>query len=356
MSTFSVSDSDLATLLESSVTGTTTGAVASSAAAAVQKTNYKRLQAFQNVTSYSMQQDFHACPRYFQFMKMRADLAVENEEPEEARGSITFAFGHAVGAGVAVYDQTHDRDKAIFAALLAWDIDLLAEYEQAPGKRKKLESFHHAIWAIMQYPIFLEDETDLHDYEVLKLEATIAVDFENGSYYIGHVDELLRNRFTGRLKVKENKTSGFANIDPALYSNSDQALSYSVVTGVHGASEYEVLYTIYSKPEQRWIAMDFVKSPHAKLEWLQGQAFLSSEIEMYAERDFFPKRGGSCLRFGRRCSLYEECDLSTVKIFKKRFDELPKCESFEDLDVIEHLDYRVTWSDIVKNQTGALNE
>ena len=350
MTAFLPSD-DLQALLDSSVDSGSQSA-AGSAAAAVQKLSYNRLVALRNVTSYSMQQELHSCPRYFQFLKLRADHSLSNPLQSEESGSVTFAFGHAVGAGVAVYDQTQDLQQALFATFLAWDIDLLETAEHIPGKKRKLESFAHACWAVMQYPNFCDEETDLSEYEVVQLEATVGVDFENGHYYIGHVDELLRSKYSGRLKVKENKTSGFASVDPALYSNSDQALSYSVIVDAHGASEYEVLYTIYSKPEQRWIAMSFVKSGHAKLEWLQGQALISSDIEMYEEGNFFPKRGGSCMRFNRRCPLYEECDLSPDRLFGKRFADLQSCTGREDLEAIEKIDYWVTWSDIVKSQTG----
>ena len=352
MTAFLPSD-DLQSLLDSSLDSGAAGA-AGSAAAAVQKQSYAQLVAFRNVTSYSMQNELHACPRLFQFMKLRADRSLSDLVTTEDSSSVTFAFGHAVGAGVAVWDQTHDLQQSLFAAFLAWDIDLLADQEHIPGKKRKLESFAHACWALMQYPNFCDEETDLSEYEVVQLEATVGVDFENGHYYIGHVDELLRSKYSSRLKVKENKTSGFASIDPALYSNSDQALSYSLIVDAHGASEYEVLYTVYSKPEQRWIAMNFVKNSHAKLEWLQGQALISSDIELYEEGNFFPKRGGSCLRFNRRCYLYEECDLNPDRLFGKKFSELRTCNGREDLEAVEKIDYWVTWSDIVKSQTAGL--
>lgn len=337
-------DPAMQSLLDSPVLA---GGSGKAAAQAVSKKNYNQLLAFQNVTSYSMQGILHTCPRKFQITKMRAATAPEETERE---GNTTFAFGHAVGAGVAVYDQTHDLDEAIFAAFLAWDIDLLQEPELRERGPRKLECFHHAVWALMCYPTFVEEETDLDDYEVIKLEAVVAVDLENGFFYTGHVDELLRSRSTGRFKVKENKTSGFGAIDPALYSNSDQALSYSIVVDAHGAAEYDVLYTIYSKPEQRWIAMPFVKTPLAKIEWLQGQALTATEIENYSSINFFPKRGANCLQFQRRCQFYEECDLDPKTVFGCEYGELPRCNSFEDLEAVEHIDYRVTWSQIVANQ------
>lgn len=322
------------------------------AAAAVAKLNYDRLHSFRNVTSYSTQQVLFQCPRKFQWMKMRAAHRAEHgalDGDPESRGSVTFAFGHAVGAGVAVYDKTKNLDAAIFAAFLAWDVDLLAEIPRVSGRPHKKESFAYAVWALEQYPRFYEEDTDINEYEVVKLEASVAVDLENGYFYTGHVDELLRHRETGKLRVKENKTSGFAAIDPALYSNSEQALSYSVVVGAHGVQEYDVLYTIYSKPNETWLAMPFVKTKLARVEWMQSQGMTSSELDMYSEHNFFPMRGGSCLAFNRRCELYEECNLSPELALSRKFSELPVCRSFEDIEAVEYIDYRVTWSQLVSS-------
>jgi PD-(D/E)XK nuclease superfamily len=333
-----------------------TSSLSATAAAGVRKANYFQLVAFQNVSSYSTQSLLHDCPRKFQLTKMRADAKVvlEEEDDETATpGNPDFAFGHAVGAGVAVFDESGDMDRALLACFLSWDIDLLydpVEHAKRTGKKLKLNGFYHALWAILCYQRFVEEETDLSEYEFIQAEATIAVDFENGHYYSGHIDELLRHKRTGAIRVKENKTDGAISIDPAKYSNSDQALSYSVVVSVHGATEYEVFYTIYCKPEKRWVQMSFVKSPLSALEWLQGQAMLTSQIDMYADANFFPKNGHSCFKYSYRCPFYEDCDVSSARMFGKRFSELATVRSFEDLDLIEKVDYRVTWSEIVETQ------
>jgi len=352
MESYSNLPSDLASLLSTPLGEGTSDSIAS--AAAVRKFNYRALVELGNVSSYSMQNVLEDCPRKYQFTKMRAAVQIPiDPEDDEVPGNATFAFGHAVGSGIAVFDQTGDIKASMLACFLAWDIDLLFdpfEEAQRTGRKAKKDGFYHALWAVQMYPSFVAEETDLHEYDVVKLEANVVVDFENGHFYTGHIDELLRNRETGAFRVKENKTDGGVTVDPAKYSNSAQALSYSVAIHAHGATEYDVLYTIYSKPEQRWMAMSFVKSPLSKLEWLQMQAMKCAEIDMYSEANFFPKRGGSCMKFNRRCQFYEECDINPNTIFKMKFSELPQCESFETLEAIEHIDYRVTWSDIVDAQ------
>lgn len=334
-------------ILASSVTDSTPG---TSSAQAVKKAQYSQLSAIQNLTSYSMQQVAHRCMREFQIMKLSAD--VDGEGVKES--NVDFAFGHAIGAGVAVYDEHQDRKQAIWAAFLAWDIDLFEEKPKREWGGDPKKSFHHAIWALYQYETFYSEETDLSEYEVLKSEATVAVDFENGHFYIGHIDSLLQHKESKALKIKENKTTGYATVNPAIYGNSDQALSYSVVVDALGTTEYAVLYTIYSSTEQRWMQFEFTKSALQKAEWLQSQTILHSAIELSTDLGFFPKNGDACVRFGRTCPYYESCDFDTRKVYGKSFAELRKIVSIEEVEKIETVDYSYTWSQLVQTQKDKL--
>ncbi len=324
------------------------GAAAGHAAVGkIAKTSYDKLVAFGNVTSYSMQQLLHACPRKFAIKKLRAHLG-----GNERKSNTTFAFGHAVGAGVAVFDQTQDLRAAIWAAFLAWDIDLLEE--ETKGTRKTGKSFHEAVWALYAWRQFANEETDLEDYDVVQVEASLVVDFEDGHYYVAHVDEMLRNKYTGMLRVKENKTTGLITVDPAMYSNSDQGLSYTLIADSYEAAEFEVWYTIYSSATQTWYQHKFVKSASKRAEWIQDQLLQHQQVEQYAELKFFPKRGGSCMQFMRRCEEYETCDISFKRAFGIEFSELPKCAGVDDIRAIEHVDTVVTLSEVVARQRARI--
>lgn len=316
-------------------------------AAAVGKNTYDQLTQHKNLLTYSTTDLFHSCPRKFQIKKLKAATGTQQRIT-----NVTFAFGHAVGAGVAVFDKTQSLEEAIWAAFLAWDMDLLAEERRTPGSNGK--SFYEAVWALYAYRNFYET-SDLPDYETVNIEATIALDFENGQFYSGHVDELLRNKYTGRYRVKENKTTSFRNVDAALYSNSDQALSYAVVIDMLGGAEYEVLYTIYSTAAQEWIAMPFVKSALKKAEWIQDQLLTADQIATYSALDFFPKRGRNCFAFSRRCEEYETCDLSLSGVYPIRFSELPEIKSVADIDAIEKVDYSVKLSELVARQRALVS-
>ncbi len=323
-------------------------------AAKVTKDNYSMLVALNNVSSYSMQQVYQACPRKWQIKKMQAATGTSDRT-----NSVTFAFGHAVGAGVAEYDKTGSIDAAILEAFFAWDIDLLeietkGSYADGTGKPTG-KSFAGAALALHKYATFVEEETQLREYEVVNIEATIAIDFEDGHYYVGHIDELLRSTVTGKYLVKENKTTGLRSVDPVMYSNSDQALSYAVVVDMLGGTNYEVMYTVYSSSAQSWSQFGFVKSALKKAEWLQDQILQNQHIDMYSELDFFPKRGASCYNFMRRCEYYDKCDVSPTTVFGLKFSDILKLESRQQLEEIEHIDYFTTLSEITARQQAKIS-
>jgi hypothetical protein len=332
-------------ILSANVTDATPGF---GAAVKVLKDGYNQLVAHGNLTTYSTADILHSCPRKYQIKKLQAEAGTSDRI-----NSPTFAFGHAVGAGVAVYDQTQDMNQATWAAFLAWDIDLFSEERKAKGAGK---SFFESIWALYAYEEFYHSETTLRDYETVKIEGTIAIDFEDGHFYSGHIDEVLQHRETGRYLVKENKTTGFGSVDPVMYANSDQALSYAIVVDMLGGTEYSVLYTVYSSTSQKWMQFEFVKNALKKAEWIQDQLLIHQQIDHYAELNFFPKRGRSCFAFMKRCEYFETCELSTTHAFGKKFAELPRITSIADIRKIEEIDFATTLSEITQRQKERLNE
>lgn len=324
-----------------------------SAAAGVSKVDYNRLYSFQNVVSHSMEEVLNSCPRKFQIAKLSAGSA----EGRPRYNNVTFAFGHAVGAGVAVYDKTQSLRSAIWAAFLAWDIDFFAAEEPKPNRPDPRKSFAYAVYALEKYATW-HTENVMDQYEVVELEATVLVDLETGHcdpdligdqptmFHTGHVDELLRHKVSGNFRVKENKTTGLSVVDPALYQNSNQTLGYSVVVSMFGASEYDVLYTIYSSSEMRWVSFDFPKTHLARAQWLKTETQQAEVIRIYVDDDFFPMRGSSCYSYSRQCEHFGSCNLDMKKVFGRKFSELPVATE-EELQKIEQFKYVTSRSAIV---------
>lgn len=327
------------------------------------KDNYSKMVAHGNVSSYSMQSVLHACPRKYQIKKLQAATGTS-----ERIQSVTFSFGHAVGAGVAVYDQvfgeTQDTQtaltQAIWAAFLAWDIDLLevetkGTYADGSGKPTG-KSFAMAIWALEKYAIFHAEETNLSEYETVKIEGTLAVDFEDGHWYFGHIDELLIHRETGAYLVKENKTTGLRSVDPVMYANSDQALSYAIAVDMLGGTEYAVLYTVYSSSAQEWFQFSFVKNPLKKASWLQDQLLQHQQVDNYSELNFFPQRGASCFDYMKRCEYFERCDIDPSITYGMKYSDMKLITTVDDIAAVEPVDYFTTMRAIVARQKGKLND
>ena len=87
---------------------------------------YQVLQSYRNVTSYSMLDVLHQCPRKFQLIKARAAAGGSGSN------NVDFAFGHSVGSGIQAWLASRDMQSAIFNAMMAWRIG----YDHARIKSK----------------------------------------------------------------------------------------------------------------------------------------------------------------------------------------------------------------------------
>ena len=267
---------------------------------------YQKLQQYRNVTSYSTLDVLHSCPRKLQLIKARAARGAS------AGNNVDFAFGHAVGAGVQAWlSSDGSLDAAIFNGMLAWRLPYGAAIE------RKGKSLPLAVLAIEKYVAFHEEALD--DWKVWVLpngkpaiELSIEIDFENGYKHYMHIDSVLEHKFTGRLAVQENKTTGFKDIESAIYANSAQALSYSVLIDMlRDDTSYEVFYTVYSTTAREWQLLPFAKSTSLKAEWIADVKLDHATLATYHALDFYPKRGESCYAFMRRCEFFGECNLTS---------------------------------------------
>jgi hypothetical protein len=270
----------------------------------VGKDSYNLITAAKNITSYSKLSNLHACPRKYQLTQFDAIDA------QERTPNVDFSFGHAVGAGFQELFATGNIDKAIWQCLLAWDADLLTE----PAPRKK-KCYPLASLAVQQAQGFLET-SELSDYEIATLpsgrpavEVSFAIDCENGFIHRGHIDLIAKNKYTGKVAVLEVKTSGFKGINPALYYNSDQATSYSVVVDAlfPGTNEFEIYYIVYSVPDETWGVLPVNKPTSIKAEFLSTLLLDHAAIKTYEKLDFYPKRGSNCYSFSRECKYLMQC-------------------------------------------------
>ena len=359
---------------------------------------YRRLTSHENVTSYSLLTMLHECPRKYELEKLQANHP--SKQVDTGIVNLDFAYGHAVGAGIQTYAATGSLVASILAAMLAWKAPWDAEKENKQGKpvgksltlaTLAVEKFAYwwsenmSEWEVVVLPskgcttccgtgaiVEISRGIDPYDREEeypegcpccngtgklpgkKAVELAFAVDFQNGRYHFGHIDVLLRNKDSGKLAVWEGKTTGFENVDEAMYGNSNQALGYSVVVDAiakeigSDGTEYEVLYIVYSSKSREFQLLPFGKSRSQRAEWLQDTLLDHASLETYKRIGFYPKRGESCIsRYGFRCNWYGNCTMRNSSLFPG-----VELKTLEDVNVtsIESLDFVFKLDDLVASQ------
>lgn len=259
--------------------------------------------------SYSSLLSLHACPRKFQLYKLRANAQITDTTGE---GSITFAFGHAVGLGIQLALGNISYEKILWGLFQHWPIDL----EARDDKRNK--NFYLAAAAIQKFQTQIQP-TLFRDWELVywngkpAVELSFIIHLPNGFKYRGFVDAVLRHKITGQVRVLETKTTVQTNINGAEYKNSAQAIGYSIVLDrlFPGISDYEVLYLVYKSKSQEYQPLLYNKSYLSRALWIQELLLDVQVIEMYERNGIYPMHGESCYSWYRECEYLHNCTLST---------------------------------------------
>lgn len=264
--------------------------------------------------SYSSQLKLHLCPRKYELYKYQAP---EEDTDTDGTQSITFAYGHTVGAGVQKVLEGKPMEQVYWESFLEWECDL----EARDSKRNK--NFYLAMMAIEKFAVLCSHSPYLKDYELVIYKGKPAVELSfmillpNGFKERGHVDAVLRHKSTGKILVFECKTSSSNTINPAEYKNSSQAIGYSIVLDhvYPGLMSYEVLYPVYMTKRMEWELFPFTKSYMQRAGWIQELLFDMEDIIRYEAAGHFPKRGESCYDFYRECEYLQTCGLSNKHLY-----------------------------------------
>lgn len=285
--------------------------------------------------SYSSLLTLHSCPRQFQLDKLNP----KSEDNE----STTFAFGHAVGLGIQMCFEGKSEEEIIWAVFKQWSVDIAQEDE------KRAESLWLAIHAVQKF-IGMRNAGFLAEWELVyhdgkpACELSFVIVFPDGFRYRGFVDAVLKHKLTGAIAVLEVKTTGFNDIDEAVYKNSAQAIGYSIVLDAifPELSSYEVLYLPYKKKAQEYELRPYTKSYLQRALWIQELLLDIETIKMYLNAEVFPMRGENCYSFYRQCKYFGTCTLSTQYLTKpldqKTVDKIAAEEYSVNLTLMDLLD------------------
>jgi len=266
--------------------------------------------------SHSSRTNLHKCPRKYQLYRLGSEEISLEAEKEKEQG-VTFAFGHAVGIGVAsALEHSGSESKALIDTFLGWDTELL----DTNTKQKK--SVWEAIFAVQRF-LTICNNGYLDDYELVYYEGKPAVELSfritlpDGYKYRGFVDAVLKHKKTGEVIVLECKTSS-SSANSAQYKNSGQAIGYSIVLDIlfPSLSSYSVLYLVYETKSKEYVQLPFTKSLLQRALWLQELLIDMEHIKLYQSFDTYPMHGENCYDFFRECEYLGLCTLSTERLVK----------------------------------------
>lgn len=263
--------------------------------------------------SYSSLLTLHSCPRKFELYRKRSTFRTE----ESIKSTVTFAFGHVVGEGIAAVFRGESDSVIFWNMFLGWHTDLAAEDE------KLQKNIYTAIFAIQRL-LSMRAAGFLHDYELVyyngkpATELSFSIGFPDGFRLRGFVDAVLRNKSTGKVVVLECKTTGSVSLNPATYKNSAQAIGYSIVLDVifPELSSYEVIYLVYQTKSKEYTAIPFEKTYLQRAQWIRELLLDIEMIKMYEEAEVYSMRGESCFSFFRECEYFQTCTMSTKYLTK----------------------------------------
>lgn len=267
--------------------------------------------------SHSSLEMLHTCERKWQQEK----LLVNELEKDETEHTV---FGRAYGAGVATYMTTQDADMALWQAWFTY-------YPELESDKK---SMTRCLLALMRS--FGELDTLLMEYEVAEfngkpaVEMSFRLNISQQYYFVGHIDLVLRNRFTGIYYIMDAKHTGLLLHDLSpLYKNSGQCLGYSIaldkIVGEKQAS-YGVLYLVaqlgkgFADVKVQTLAYD--KNLLDRLKWFMTLGLDVKKLENMEELNIYPMRGHSCLKYNRPCKYFGVCGLHSLDIPKPREPDL----------------------------------
>lgn len=263
--------------------------------------------------SYSSILTLHTCPRKFQLNRLRTTHRAE----EDAKSTITFAFGHVVGEAIQLALTGYVKDQIIWKMFLGWHTDLLARDE------KGNKSFWEAVTALDRF-ISLQEQGFLNEYELVYFqgrpacELSFCIQLPDGFRLRGFVDAVLRHRISGKILVLECKTTGSSTLNPASYKNSAQAIGYSIVLDhlFPELSAYEVLYLVYTTKGREYQTIPFTKTYLQRALWIRELLLDVEMIKLYEAAEVYPMHGESCYSFFRECEYLQTCTLSTEYLTK----------------------------------------
>lgn len=283
--------------------------------------------------SHSSLTQLNVCERMFQLDK----LLVTEVEREDTPHTI---FGKAYGTGIQTYLITQDRHEAMYQAWLAY-------YPELETDKKNQARCFAAIQASFPYLDNLLETYEMVYFEGKPaIELSFRINISEEYYFVGYIDAVLKNRFTGVHFIFEAKTTGLQFLDLAPnYKNSGQTLGYSIaldkIVGEKQAS-YGVLYFVAQLGREykaKIHILAYQKTLLDRLNWFLSLGQDVQRLKVMKTINNYPMRGENCIQYMRPCRYFGVCQLKSMDVPKVLEEDTIQYDFTYELDDIiqEHL-------------------
>ncbi len=268
--------------------------------------------------SHSALDVLHVCERKFQLDRL---LVSELSEREEWPSTV---FGRAYGEGVASYMTHQDPDLALFKTFMAyWPILEEERKTQEICMSLVLSSIPHLDNLLMDWEVATFNGKPA-------IELSFRLNIDSRFYFVGYIDLVLRNKWTGVHGIMEVKHTGLNIYDLSpLYQNSGQALGYSIVLDKivgEAQSNYEVLYFAGQLGSGNGFSpkihtMIYPKTLQDRLNWFITLGMDVERLHLMLDNNVFPLRGASCLQYMKPCKHLGTCNLHGLDTYKEEIED-----------------------------------
>ena len=268
--------------------------------------------------SHSALDVLHVCERKFQLDRL---LVSELNEKEEWPSTV---FGRAYGEGVASYMTYQDPDLALFKTFMAyWPILEEERKTQEICMSLVLSSIPHLDNLLMDWEVATFNGKPA-------IELSFRLNIDSRFHFVGYIDLVLRNKWTGVHGIMEVKHTGLNIFDLSpLYQNSGQALGYSIVLDKivgEAQSNYEVLYFVGQLGAGNGFTpkihtMIYPKTLQDRLNWFITLGMDVERLHMMLENNVFPLRGSNCLQYMKPCKHLGTCNLHGLDTYKEEIED-----------------------------------
>lgn len=268
--------------------------------------------------SHSSLKALHVCERMYQLDRL---LVGANTEKQDYPATV---LGKAYGAGVQAYLITKDINAAIFALWTYYSPNLEDDIRTQEVAINLLESSVPAMDLLLQ------------DWEILTIKGKPAVEMgfrlniDENYHYVGYIDAVMQNRWTGKVAVFDVKSTSLRLFDLSpVYQNSPQCLAYSLVIDTivgEEKSEYDVYYFVGQLGSGNGFTptirnYSFPKNLQDRLHFLITLGMDVAHLKEMAAYNIYPQRGDSCLQYNRPCKHFGVCNLFTLDTNLERSED-----------------------------------